>query len=127
MVKRVITALVLLLAVTVGCVFSLISGGQVFDHLIDLAKTAETRYCDGDVVGALQAAEKLAEEFPQRTKLFALFLPHDALTDLEKSTASLPLILRYGEPRDFTAEARRCRLMLERLWDQEQPLWENII
>ena len=126
-VKRVITALVLLLAVTGGCVLSLVSSGRVFDRLIHLAATAEARYCDGDVGGAQQAAERLAEEFPRHTKLFALFLPHDELTDLEKSTAVLPLILRYGEPRDFVAEARRCRLMLERLWDQEKPLWENIL
>lgn len=125
--KRVIAALVLLLVVIVGCVVSLFVGNREFDYLIGLAETAETCYRSGDTGGALAAAETLAAEYPKRTQYFALFLPHQALTELEKSTASLPLILKYGEPLDFTAEARRCRLMLERLWDQEQPLWENII
>ena len=125
--KRVIAAIVLLSAVIVGCVVSLYNSKREFEYLIDLAVVAETCYRDGDTDGALAAAETLAAEYPNRTRFFSLFLPHQALTELEKSTVSLPLILRYGEPRDFTAEARRCRLMLERLWDQEKPLWKNII
>ncbi len=125
--KRVIAAFVLLLSVVVGCVVSLHVSGREFSHLITLARNAELRYQNGDMDGALQAAEQLAKEYPERTRHFALFLSHQALTDLEKSATSLPLILRYGEPRDFVAEARRCRLMLERLWDQGLPLWENIL
>ena len=125
--KRVIAALVLLSLVVIGCAVSLVAGQREFDYLIHLAETAETCYRNGDTDGALAAAETLASEYPERTRHFALFLPHQALTELEKSTASLPLILKYGEPLDFTAEARRCRLMLERLWDQEQPSWENIV
>lgn len=125
--KRVIAALVLMTAVVVGCVISLYTSGREFAYLIDLTETAESCYRNGDLDGALAAAETLAAEYPERTKHFALFLPYQSLTDLEKSTASLPLILQHGEPLDFTVEARRCRLMLERLWDQEKPLWENIL
>ncbi len=125
--KRVIAALVLLLIIVVGSAVSLHSGSRQFNYLIGLAARAEECYCSGNTAGALAAAETLAEEFPKRTKHFAMFLPHQALTDVEKSTSSLPLILKYGEPRDFAAEARRCRLMLERLWAQELPLPQNII
>ena len=125
--KRVIAAVVVLVLVIVGCIASLYISGREFSHLISLAQTAERCYQGGDMEGALQAAEQLAKEYPKCTKRFALFLPHQALTDLEKSTTSLPVILRYGDPRDFPAEARRCRLMLERLWDQELPTLENII
>ncbi len=125
--KRVIVALILLAVVTGGSVVSFLTGEREFNYLIHLAQTAEDCYRDGDVDGALEAAEALAAEYPRRTRIFALFMSHQALTDLEKSTASLPLILLYGEPRDFTAEARRCRLMLEHLWQQEKPAPENII
>ncbi len=125
--KRVIVALILLAVVVGGSIVSFVAGEREFNYLIHLAQTAEECYQAGDVDGALEAAETLATEYPKRTRVFALFLSHQALTDLEKSTVSLPLILRYGEPRDFTAEARRCRLMLERLWQQEKPALENII
>ncbi len=125
--KRVVAALVLLTAVVVGCVVSLQAGNREFDYLIGLAQTAEERYRAGDTEGALVTAQTLAEEYPKRTRYFALFLTHQALVELEKSTASLPLILQYGEPHDFTTEARRCRIMLERLWDQELPTPENIV
>ncbi len=125
--KRVIVAIVLFAAVAIGCVVMLLFERQVFGDLTDLIDTAETCYRNGDVEGALAAAERLSKQVPQNAHLLCVFLPHQALSELEKGTAGLPLILRYGDPRDFPAEARRCRLMLQRVWDQEKPLLENIL
>ena len=124
--KRVVAAVVLLLIVTGGCLASYFTEKQHVEQMIALAEQAEARYRDGDVQAAQQAADRLAAVFSERVKLMALVLPHEALTEAEKSIQGLTLILPYGEPKDFTAESRRCRLLLQRLWDQEQPTWENV-
>ncbi len=125
--KRVIAALALLLVIAGGCLASYFNEKQHFEQMIALAKQAEEHYCGGDVQAAQQAAERLADAFSKHVKLMALVLPHEALTEVDKSVQGLTLILPYGEPKDFTAESRRCRLLLQRLWDQEQPTWENVL
>lgn len=125
--KRTIGAVVLLLAVTGGCLLSFFTQRQYFEEMIALAETAEMRYRAGDTDGAMRAADELAATFQKHAKSMALVLPHEALTEAEKGIVGLTLILPYGEPKDFTAEARRCRLLLKRLWDQERPTWENVL
>ena len=124
--KRVIAAVVLLIIVVAGCLYSYTTEREHFEAMVSLAERAEECYRDGDTEGAQREAEALSAVFGERMKRMSLFLPHNALTEAEKSIQGLTLILPYGEPKDFTAEARRCRLLLQRLWDQEQPTWENV-
>lgn len=124
--KRVIAAAVLLIIVVAGCLYSYTTEREHFEAMIVLAERAEECYRNGDTDGAQRKAEELSAVFSERVKLMSLFLPHEALTEAEKSIQGLTLILPYGEPKDFTAEARRCCLLLRRLWDQEQPTWENV-
>lgn len=125
--KRTIGAVVLLLAVTGGCLLSFFTQRQHFEEMIALAETAEMRYRAGDTDGATRAAEELALSFRRHSGAMTLLLPHESVTEAEKSIEGLALILPYGEPKDFTAEVRRCRLLLQRLWDQERPTWENVL
>lgn len=125
--KRVIGAVALLLIVVSGCIASYIMEKEHFEQMIGLAEQADACYRAGDPGSAQQSADRLAEAFAQRSRLMALFLPHTSLTEAEKSIQGLTLILPYGEPKDFTAEARRCRLLLQRLWEQEKPIWENVL
>lgn len=125
--KRTIGAIILLLVVIGGCLASFFTERQHFEAMIALATAAEQHYRDGDVDAAARDAEELARTFRRYSRLMALFLPHEAVTEAEKSVEGLALILPYGEPKDFTAEVRRCRLLLQRLWDQEQPTWENVL
>ena len=125
--KRTVGAVILLLAVIGGCLLSFFTQRRHFREMIALAERAEVLYRDGDSDGAARTAEELAATFAKYNKTMALVLPHEALTEAEKTIEGLTLILPYGEPKDFTAEARRCQLLLRRLWDQEQPTWENVL
>lgn len=125
--KRTIGAVVLLCIVIGGCLASFFAERHHFEEMITLTERAERCYRNGDTVGAADAADRLAAVFRKRSRAMALFLPHEAVTEAEKCVEGLALILPYGEPKDFTAEARRCRLLLQRLWDQEQPTWENVL
>ena len=125
--KRTVGAVLLLLMVIGGCLFSHFTQRAHFRELIALAERAEAQYREGDSDGAARTAEELAATFARYSRAMELVLPNEALTEAEKSIEGLTLILPYGEPKDFTAEARRCRLLLRRLWEQEQPTWENVL
>ena len=124
--KRAITAIVLLVIVTVGSIVWLWSATHHFQPLQQLAEKAEAQFIDGDTEGALQTSELLASEYGRRTRFFDLFISHQALLETEKSVQSLPLILKYGDTQDFMSEIGRCILSLERLWKQELPRLDNI-
>ena len=125
--RRVVGAIVLLAAVIVGCIVSFGVEKVHFEKMIGLAEQAELAYRNGNPEEAQRCAEALATAFDGRRRPMSLVLPHESLTEAEKSIQGLTLILPYGEPKDFTAEARRCCLLLQRLWDQEQPTWENVL
>lgn len=125
--KRVIAAVVLLLIVTVGCTVSYTSASRLFKEMVSFAQEAEEHWKSGDIASAQRDAERLAAVFDARRKPLSLILPHEALTEAEKSIQGLTLLLTHGEPRDFVAEVRRCRLLLERLWDEEKPAWYNVL
>lgn len=125
--KRVIVAIVLLLTVAVGTTLTLSAQRRTLSSLADLAGTAESRYVAGDVDGALRAVDKLNADYARNRQWLTMLFSHTPLGEAEKSVVSLPMILRTGEPRDFAAEARRCRLLLNRLWQQELPLLENVL
>lgn len=125
--KRVVIAILLLLIVTVGSVLTLSAQQQTLSSLANLAGTAESRYVAGDTGGALAAVDELNTAYAHHRRWLAMVFSHTALAEAEKSVVSLPLILRTGEPLDFAAEARRCRLLLNRLWQQERPVPENLL
>ena len=125
--KRVLVAVVLLFAIAGGCVVSLVHQHAVLQRCMDATTKMETLFVQGDTASALAVAETFCEEYRRETRWFPLFFPHDTLTEMEKSVTSLPAILQHGEPKDFVAETRRCRLLLQNLHDLEMPTWQNIL
>ena len=125
--KRVIIACVLLVIVIVGCFLSYSWEKQRFGEYLALTDQAEQHFLEGDIEAALSATETLADSFSANARYASFFLSHTALTEVEKSIQALPLILKHGEHKDFTAEVKRCQLMLQRLWDQQKPTWENVL
>lgn len=125
--KRAVAAVILLVAVLAGCVWSYATERAQFERLLTWADTAEACYRRGDTDGARHAAESLAACYEEGLPLMTLFLPHAALTEAEKSVCALPLLLAGGEERDFLPEVCRCRLLLRRLWEQEQPTLQTVL
>ena len=125
--KRVIAAVILLITVAAGCVASYVSCSRHFHTMIALAESAETHCKNGDTATAQRETEQLAAVFDSERRLLSLILPHEALTEAEKTIQGLTVLLPHGEPRDFVSEMRRCRLLLERLWDEEKPAWYNVL
>ena len=125
--KRVIVAVVLLLLVCAGCIVSISLQHDVIEEFMDSTQEMERRFTEGDTAGAVAVAKTFAEKYTDKTRYFSLFLPHDTLTEVEKSVISLPAILTNGEHKDLVAEVRRCRLLLQKMHDLEMPTLQNIL
>ena len=124
--KRVIVAVVLLLLIGGGCCLSIWMQSSVVGDCVAQTETMETQFIRGDIEGALTTAETFCTEYMQKTRWFSLVLPHNTLTEVEKCITGLPAILTHGEHKDFVAEVRRCRLLLQNMYDLEKPTWQNI-
>lgn len=124
--KRVIVAVLLLLLIVGGCVLSIYMQHAVIEQFLQDTVKMETMFLSNDLNGTLTLAEAFAAEYQQKTQYFSLFLPHTMLTDVEKSVVGLPAILAHGEHKDFVAELRRCRLLLQKLHDLEVPTLQNV-
>lgn len=124
--KRVITALVFLLIITVSsCLWVRAATGH-FQPLQRLVAEARESYTAGNTDEALNKTIQLAKEYEERTRYFDLFISHQVLLETEKCVESLPLILQYGDEKDFVNEAKRCELLLQRLWEQEIPRFDTV-
>ncbi len=124
--KRVIVAVLLLLLIIGGCVLSIHAQHAVIEEFLSETATMESLFTANDKAGALSAAERFVEEYTHQTRYFSLFLPHVMLTEVERCVVSLPAILSHGEHKDFVAELRRCRLLLQKLHDLEIPTLQNV-
>ena len=125
--KRVIVAVVLLLLVCMGCIVSITLQHEVIEEFMDKTQEMETRFTANDTAGAAALAEAFVKDYTDKTRYFSLFLPHSMLTEVEKSVVSLPAILKNGEHKDFVAEVRRCRLLLQKMHDLEIPTLQNVL
>lgn len=125
--KRVIFAVLLLLLICVGCIVSISLQHAVIEDFTKKTEEMETLFKAGDIDGAVAAAEAFTSDYSDKTRYFSLFLPHDTLTEVEKSVVSLPAILTHGEHKDFVAEVHRCRLLLQKMHDLEIPTLQNVL
>lgn len=124
--KRIYIALALLAVITVGCVAAIMMEQHHLQNMIALTEDMERCFRDGDTEQTSALAEKLVNEFPEKTRPFALFLHHSVLADIEECIVLLPLYLQSDEQDDFLAEVTRCRLLLKKQMELEKPNWENI-
>ena len=125
--KRVILAVLLLLFICVGCIVSITMQHAVIEEFMAKTEELESLFKQGDVALAITTAQGFAADYRDKTRYFSLFLPHNTLTEVEKSVVSLPAILTHGEHKDFVAEVRRCRLLLQKMHDLEVPTLQNVL
>ncbi len=122
---RIWTATMLLIGV-VGVCF----GGLFYQQRQVRALTAELEeleaayHATGSTAAA--AAEDFAADFRRRTRLFPLFMSHEALAASEECAALLPVRLAAGGRDEGLAELKRCRVLLDQLAALERPTPENI-
>ncbi len=125
--KRVIFAVLLLLFICIGCIVSITMQHAVIEEFMTKTEQMEVLFKQGDVAGAVTIAEAFTADYRDKTRYFSMFLPHTMLTEVEKSVVSLPAILAHGEHKDFVAEVRRCRLLLQKMHDLEVPTLQNVL
>lgn len=124
--KRVLFAVFFLAAVIAGCIAAIHLETKLIGEMIDLTDRIEAAYTEGNTEETLQLAQELERQFPQKTKLFFLFLHHNVLTEIEEAIVTLPAYLKSGDSHEFLAQLNRCRLLLQKQIEMETPTWQNV-
>lgn len=125
--KRLIISIVLLGLVAGLCTVCLHTQQTNTQELLQMLNSMEEKYKSKD----LDACHALSDDFPkafnEKTRAFSLFLYHNHLTAIKEVAVTLPVILREKDNSHYLVELTRCRTLLEKLEELEQPTWDNIL
>lgn len=125
--KRLIISIVLLGLVAGLCTVSLHTQQTNTQELLEMLDSMEEKYKAKE----LDACQALSDEFPkafnEKTQTFSLFLYHNHLSSIKEVAVTLPVILREKDNSHYLIELARCRSLLEKLEELEQPTWDNIL
>lgn len=124
--KRIITASVLVFFTALFCVTSILWQKHQTEILVQHIERMEQEFDADNPQKSLPSANRLIEEFEERTRLYPMFLRHNLITDAESELLTIPALLEKGECKDVPAALVRCRTKLITLYESELPLWENI-
>ena len=125
--KRVLIALVILLMVSGLCWFSLHTQVSNVESLLEMTDRMEDSFDPDNPEAALELSRQFVEEFKERTRYFPFFMRHADIWSIEETVAALPIYLETGDTQHFPAELAKCRSQLEKLYEVELPLPENIL
>ena len=109
--KRVILALVLLAVVAGLCGLSLHTQVSSTGYLLTMTEKLEEAYRIGD----MEECQRLARRFPED------------IWAIEDTVIALPVYLETEDLQHFLSELIKCRSQLEKLYQLELPLPENIL
>lgn len=125
--KRIFIALGTLLVVMGICIFSIRMQTKNTQYLLDSLERIQESFDRGDWEQCQQETDKFARDFEEKTRVFPFFLRHSDITRIEEIAVPLPVLLEQGDTQHFAAELARCRNQLQKLYEVELPLLENIL
>ena len=125
--KRVILALVLLAVVAGLCGLSLHTQVSSTGYLLTMTEKLDEAYRIGDMEECQRLARRFTEDFREQTRYFPFFMRHGDIWAIEDTVIALPVYLETEDLQHFLSELIKCRSQLEKLYQLELPLPENIL
>ncbi len=125
--KRIYIALALLVVIAASCIATLSLEKRQLQSMINMTHTMEDACRRQDYTSALETATTLKRDFGERTKMFAMFLRHNELKEIEETVLLLPLYLELNEINHFLIDVSRCRLLLQKQLEIDLPILQNIL
>ena len=87
----------------------------------------EEAYRIGDMEECQRLARRFTEDFREQTRYFPFFMRHGDIWAIEDTVIALPVYLETEDLQHFLSELIKCRSQLEKLYQLELPLPENIL
>ena len=125
--KRVILAIVLQAAVAGLCGLSLHTQTSSVGYLLTMTEKLEDAYRDGALEECHRLAQQFTKDFQDKTRYFPFFMRHADIWTIEDTVIALPIYLETDDLPHFLSELIKCRDLLEKLYQAELPLPENIL
>lgn len=122
--KRLITAVCLLMAILSISCFSLYALERDLGELSSLAKELRAS-APSDALE--QKSQQLFDCWNQKEKLLVIFVRHDVLDELTSLTAQLPSLARHQEYGYFYSGVDVLLARLDDLLDSARPTYRNLL
>ncbi|MBR3609952.1 MAG: DUF4363 family protein [Oscillospiraceae bacterium] len=95
----------------------------VFERIDFLKYTIKTE--DSEKIAS--ECEKFTEYWLSRQHILCRIVRHELLDETAIAVSRFSSLAQYGEYGELSAEADRCRILMEEIWDSELPLLRNIL
>lgn len=125
--KRLWTALVLLLVCIGLCIGGNITTARYTQTLTDQLTAAQKAANDGDDTLAYTLSIKALDDWQSAHDVLCTFLPHTRLEAVSQTIAVLPSLARYSTRDQFSGECARGLLQAENLKEGEVPALQNLL
>ena len=122
--KRLITAICLLVAILSVSFFSLYVLERDLGELTGLARELRA---SAPAVELEQKSQRLFDRWNEKEKLLVIFVRHDVLDELTALTAELPSLARHGEYGHFYSGVDTLLARLDDLLDSARPTYRNLL
>ena len=125
--KRLWFGVALMLAVVGLCVGTQLHLYRQTKVLLCYLDELEQSYREGDETAAAHWAQRIAEEYEQRTAPMDCFLSHRDLEGGRETAVLLPAVLEQDGREELLMEIARLREQLEHLRQIDRPTWRNVL
>ena len=95
----------------------------VFERIDFLKYTIKTE--DSEKIAS--ECEEFTEYWLSRQHILCRIVRHELLDETAIAVSRFSSLAQYGEYGELSAEADRCRILMEEIWDSELPLLRNIL
>lgn len=125
--KRIYTAIVLLIVVAILCTAEYTCVKHSSDEFIMKLESIEEAVRNGDVATARAQAERINDDWRETASTVDMLLYHDYVDEISAELAVLPAYIGSDEDAELFATCKRAKKRLTSLKESEKPTPENII
>lgn len=122
--KRLVTAICLLVAILSVSLFSLFALERDIGELYGLAQELRAFPPTGELE---EKSQRLFDRWNEKEKLLVIFVRHDVLDELTSLTAELPSLARHEEYGLFYSGVDVLLARLDDLLDSARPTYRNLL
>ena len=124
--KRLWASAIILIVLTVICIFGTITTSQISSELTKTVENAKKSAENGDNSTAYTLSKKAVSDWHQKHEILCTYMPHSKLEAIDQTLAALPSLIYYGTIDQFSAECDRGITQIEYLNESETPILQNI-
>ena len=108
------------------CGYGLFSLAKVRCDLMADLQTLEQLLDSGDLPALAEHSELFAEHWHEHERSISRFFRHTPIDEITRVAARLPGFARHGDLANFEAELDLAKALVDHIWNEEAPTFQNV-